>query len=235
MSLELLTVAFFGALIFFLLLGLPLVFVLGGVSVVFLYFTWGPGAFFMVASQMWGSMGSFTLLAIPLFVFMAMVLERAGVAQSLYTMMHLWWGGVRGGLAIGTVGICAIFGAMCGISGAAVVTMGTIALPRMLERKYDKELALGCINAGGGFGILIPPSIIMILYSLITGTSVGKLSVARRFGLGERVGIDLPGEPVRPRIRPVAAGPHLRLHRHPLPIAAAPRPGPATRRARDLE
>ena len=178
MSLELLTVAFFGALIFFLLLGLPLVFVLGGVSVVFLYFTWGPGAFFMVASQMWGSMGSFTLLAIPLFVFMAMVLERAGVAQSLYTMMHLWWGGVRGGLAIGTVGICAIFGAMCGISGAAVVTMGTIALPRMLERKYDKELALGCINAGGGFGILIPPSIIMILYSLITGTSVGKLFAA---------------------------------------------------------
>ena len=127
MSLELLTALFFAALLVFLLLGLPLVFVLGGVSVVFLYFTWGPSAFFIVASQMQGTMDSFTLLAIPLFVFMAMVLERTGVARDLYDMMHLWWGGVRGGLAIGTVGICALFGAMCGISGAAVVTMGTIA------------------------------------------------------------------------------------------------------------
>ncbi len=178
MSLDLLTLLFFGALLFFLVLGLPLVFVLGGVSVIFLYFTWGPGSFYMVASQMWGTMGSFTLLAIPLFVFMAMVLERTGVARNLYAMMHLWWGGVRGGLAIGTVGICALFGAMCGISGAAVVTMGTIALPSMLERRYDKKMALGCINAGGGFGILIPPSVVMILYSLITGTSVGKLFAA---------------------------------------------------------
>src|SRR5690606_2144786 len=156
-------------------LGLPLAFVLGGVSIIFLYFTWGAGAFYIVASQIWGTMNSFTLIAIPLFVFMAMVLERTGVAQALYAMMHLWWGGVRGGLAIGTVGICALFAAMCGISGAAVVTMGTIALPSMLERKYDKELALGCINAGGGWGILIPPSIIMILFSLITGVSVGAL------------------------------------------------------------
>lgn len=178
MSIELTSLLFFGALLFFLLLGLPLAFVLGGVSIIFLFFTWGPGAFYLVASQMWGTMNSFTLLAIPLFVFMAMVLERTGVAQSLYSMMHLWWGGVRGGLAIGTVGICAIFAAMCGISGAAVVTMGTIALPSMLERKYDKEMALGCINAGGGWGILIPPSIIMILYSLITGVSVGKLFAA---------------------------------------------------------
>lgn len=175
MSIELLSLLFFAALLFFLFLGLPLAFVLGGVSIIFLYFTWGAGAFYIVASQIWGTMNSFTLIAIPLFVFMAMVLERTGVAQALYAMMHLWWGGVRGGLAIGTVGICAIFAAMCGISGAAVVTMGTIALPSMLERKYDKELALGCINAGGGWGILIPPSIIMILFSLITGVSVGAL------------------------------------------------------------
>src|SRR5699024_4510035 len=107
----------------FLLLGLPLTFVLGGVSVVFLYFTWGANAFYMVASQIWSTMGSFTLLAIPLFVIMAMILERTGVAKDLYRMMYLWWGGVRGGLAIGTLGICAIFAAMTGISGAAVVTM----------------------------------------------------------------------------------------------------------------
>lgn len=178
MSIEITTLLFFLSLIFFLVLGLPLAFVLGGVSVLFLYFTWGADAFYMVASQMWGTMGSFTLVAIPLFVFMAMLLERTGVARDLYRMMHLWCGGMRGGLAIGTLGICAIFGAMVGISGAAVVAMGTIALPAMLERGYDKRMVLGCINTGGGWGILIPPSIMMILYAMISGVSVGKMFAA---------------------------------------------------------
>ncbi|AFP32128.1 TRAP transporter large permease [Marinobacter sp. BSs20148] len=178
MSIEVLTLLFFGSLLFFLLLGLPLAFVLGGVSVIFLYFTWGFDSFYMVASQIWGTMGSFTLVAIPLFVFMAMVLERTGVAKDLYRMMHLWFGGLRGGLAIGTLVICAIFAAMVGISGAAVVAMGTIALPSMLERGYDRKMALGVINTGGGWGILIPPSILMILYALITGVSVGQMFAA---------------------------------------------------------
>jgi tripartite ATP-independent transporter DctM subunit len=177
-SIEFTTFLFFGSLLVLLVLGLPLVFVLGGVAVVFLYFTWGPEAFYILGTRMWGTMNSFTLLAIPLYIFMAMLLERAGVAQNLYRMMHLWWGGVRGGLAIGTVFICTIFAAMCGISGAAVVSMGTIALPHMLSRGYDKRLALGAINAGGGFGILIPPSVLMVLYALITGVSVGKLFAA---------------------------------------------------------
>jgi tripartite ATP-independent transporter DctM subunit len=178
MSIEWLTLLFFGSLLVFLVLGLPLTFVLGGVSVIFLYFTWGIESFYMVASQVWGSMNSFTLVAIPLFVLMAMLLEKTGVAHALYRMMHLWWGGVRGGLAIGTVVICTIFAAMVGVSGAAVVTMGTIALPAMLARGYDKQMAIGCISAGGGLGILIPPSVLMILYSLITGASVGKLFAA---------------------------------------------------------
>lgn len=178
MSIELTTLLFFGTLLLFVVLGLPLAFVLGGVSVIFIYFTWGIEAFYVVASQMWGTMESFTLVAIPLFVFMAMVLERTGVANDLYRMMYLWWGGIRGGLAIGTLGICAIFAAMCGISGAAVVTMGTIALPSMLARGYNKDIALGCINAGGGWGILIPPSILMIVYSMSTGVSVGKMFAA---------------------------------------------------------
>lgn len=175
MSIELLTFLFFFALFVFLALGLPLSFVLGGVSIIFIYFTWGPEAFYMVAAQTWGAMNKFTLVAIPLFIFMAMILERSGVANDLYDMMYLWFGPVRGGLAIGTVVICAIFAAMCGISGAAVVSMGTIALPSMLKRNYDKLLAVGCINSGGGWGILIPPSVIMILYALISGESVGKL------------------------------------------------------------
>jgi len=175
MSIEILTFLFFFSLLVFLLLGLPLSFVLGGVSVAFIYFTWGPEAFYMVAAQAWGAMNKFTLVAIPLFIFMAMLLERSGTANDLYEMMYLWFGPVRGGLAIGTVVICAIFSAMCGISGAAVVSMGTIALPSMLKRNYDKLMAVGCINSGGGWGILIPPSVIMILYALISGESVGKL------------------------------------------------------------
>ncbi len=175
MSVTMLTILFFGALIVALVLGLPLAFTLGGVSMVFLYFTWGPESYYMIVAQTWGNMNKFTIIAIPLFVFMAMLLERSGVARDLYDMMYVWFGGLGGGLAIGTVVICAIFSAMCGISGAAVVTMGTIALPSMLKYKYDKELALGCINVGGGWGILIPPSTTMILYSLISGVSVGRL------------------------------------------------------------
>jgi tripartite ATP-independent transporter DctM subunit len=178
MSVELLTLLFFGSLLLFLMLGTPLAFVLGGVSVVFLYLEMGPLGFYLLASKMWETMQSPTLMAVPLFVFMAILLEKSGVANDLYDMMHQWWGGLRGGLAIGTVLICVIFAAMSGISGAAVVTMGTIALPKMLERGYDKKLALGAINAGGGWGILIPPSILMVLYALLTEVSVGRLFAA---------------------------------------------------------
>jgi len=103
MSVELLTLIFFGSLLFFLLVGAPLTFVLGGLSTIFLWWHWGDVAFYLIASKLWDSMTSFTLVAIPLFVFMAMLLERSGVAHDLYRMMHLWWGGLHGGLAIGTV------------------------------------------------------------------------------------------------------------------------------------
>lgn len=175
MSVELLTFLFFGSLLVFLFIGTPLVFTLGGISVIFLYFAMGPVGFYIVASKFWDSMTNFTLIAIPMYVYMAMLLERSGVAQNLYRMMHVWFGAMRGGLAIGTVMICAIFAAMSGISGAAVVTMGAIALPRMLERGYDKRLAIGAINAGGGWGVLVPPSILMVLYAMLTEVSVGRL------------------------------------------------------------
>lgn len=175
MPVELLTALFFGSLLVFLFIGVPLVFTLGGISVIFLYFTMGPVGFYIVASKFWDSMTNFTLIAIPLYVYMAMLLEKSGVAHNLYRMMHVWFGGFRGGLAIGTVIICAIFAAMSGISGAAVVTMGTIALPQMLSRGYDKRLAIGAINTGGGWGILIPPSILMVLYAMLSEVSVGRL------------------------------------------------------------
>jgi len=175
MSIEWITLLLFGALILFLALGLPLAFVLGGVGVVGCYFLWGSKGLYMAAAQAYGAMGKFTLLAIPLFIFMAMILERAGVADDLYNMMHRWMGPLRGGLAIGTVLICTIFAAMAGISGAATVSMGVIALPAMLKRGYDKVIAMGCISGGGALGILIPPSVPMILYATLTGESIGGL------------------------------------------------------------
>ena len=98
MSVELLTLLFFGSLLVFLMLGTPLAFVLGGVSVVFLYFEMGEIGFYLLASKMWETMQNPTLMAIPLFVFMAILLEKSGVANDLYDMMHQWWGGLRGGL-----------------------------------------------------------------------------------------------------------------------------------------
>ena len=175
MSIELVTLLFFLLLFALLLLGLPLCFVLGGVAMVFIYSTWGFAGFYVVTANTWGAMNQFVLLAVPLFVFMAFILERSGVAEQLYDMMYLWFGGIRGGLAVGTIVICTIFAAMCGISGTATVTMGAIALPSMLKRGYDKSLSIGCINSGGGWGILMPPSIDMIIYALIAQESVGKM------------------------------------------------------------
>ena len=139
------------------------------------YLLWGDRGLYLITTQAYASMGKFTLLAIPLFIFMAMILERAGVADDLYTLMHRWMGPVPGGLAIGTVIICTIFAAMSGISGAATVSMGIIALPAMLSRGYDKTIAMGCISGGGALGILIPPSVPMILYATLTGVSIGGL------------------------------------------------------------
>ena len=175
MSIELITILLFGALIVFLALGLPLAFVMGGVGVIGSYLLWGDRGMYLIATQAYASMGKFTLLAIPLFIFMAMILERAGVADDLYTLMHRWMGPLAGGLAMGTVIICTIFAAMAGISGAATVSMGIIALPAMLSRGYDKSIAMGCISGGGALGILIPPSVPMILYATLTGISIGGL------------------------------------------------------------
>jgi tripartite ATP-independent transporter DctM subunit len=177
MSIELLTVLLFATMIVLLLTGLPIVFVLGSVSILFAYFIVGPGVLGLVASNMYRLMNIFSMLAIPLFLFMAGVLERSGVADDLYTMMHRWVGQIPGGLAIGTILICTIFAAMSGVSAAATVTMGLIALPAMFKRGYDKKLTIGCIAAGGGLGQLIPPSSMMIVWALWANESVGQMFI----------------------------------------------------------
>lgn len=171
----LLTLLLFGSLVVVLLAGLPLAFALGGVATVFIVFVWGPQGLGVLASRAYSTMGSFLLMAIPMFVFMGAMLEKSGIADDLYTMMYFWMGQLKGGLAAGTVLICTLFAAMVGISGAATVAMGLLALPSMLKRGYAKSMALGCICAGGALGILIPPSVVMILLGMFAQLSVGQL------------------------------------------------------------
>ena len=120
-------------------------------------------------------MTTYSFVAIPLYIFMAVILQRSGVIEDLFTVMRMWFGPLRGGLAIGTVVICTLMAAMTGIVGAAVATMGILALPAMLNRKYDKRIALGCICAGGTLGILIPPSVITVVYAVTAGVSIGRM------------------------------------------------------------
>ncbi len=175
MSIELLTVIMISALLVTLSLGLPLSFTLGGIAMIFTFFVWGPKGLYMAATTAISQGTNEILLAVPLFIFMGTMLEKSGMADDLYDMMYRSFGFLKGGLAIGTVGICTIFAAMAGISAVATVTMGLIALPSMLSRGYHKDLALGCIAAGGALGILIPPSVTMILYALLAQESVGSL------------------------------------------------------------
>lgn len=170
-----LTIIFFGSMFALLALGVPIAIALGGLSAILVYFFWGPNALSMLVLKAFGNTSSFEFLAIPLFVYMANMLERSGIAEDLYETMHRFVGGLRGGLAAGTVVICTIFAAMAGISGAATVSMGILALPAMLSRGYSKQIALGSIAAGGSLGILIPPSVTMIIYGLIAQVSIGKL------------------------------------------------------------
>lgn len=175
MSIELITVLLFVSLFIALLSGVPVAFAVGGVAMVFTILLWGPEAMYVVGSRVLGMMIKLVLVAIPGFILMANMLERSGVAEDLYTMMFYWAGPLKGGLAVGTVLICTVFAAMSGVSAAATVTMGVIALPSMLKRGYDKTIAVGCIMAGGALGQLIPPSLIMILYGMMAGVSVARL------------------------------------------------------------
>jgi len=176
-SVAYLTIILFGTLIIALLSGLPLAFALGGISVLFALLFWSPESLSMFATKALGAARSIVMVAIPLFIFMGVTLSRSGIADELYGMAYHWIGQVRGGLAMGTVAICAVFAAMAGASAPATVTMAIVALPSMRKRGYKPGVALGSIMAGGALGILIPPSVTMIVFSLQTGVSVGHLFI----------------------------------------------------------
>lgn len=175
LSIELVTFLLFGSFLILMVLGVPLVFALGSSAVIGTYFLWGPEALYAVGIRTFSSSTSFVLLAIPMFIFMGSMLEKSGIAGDLYAMMQKWLGGLNGGLAVGTIFVCTIFAALVGVSGAATVTMALVALPSMLAHNYHKGISLGCIAGGGALGVLIPPSVLMIVLGLYTNTSVGML------------------------------------------------------------
>ena len=172
-----LTLLMFGSLGILLMLGLPLSFVTGGLACVFLFIFGDAEALNIIPSRLYPLMTDYQLTAIPMFIFMASMLERAGVIEELFDMVYKMLGALRGGLASSTVIASTLLAAMCGVIGATEVTMGLIALPAMLKRRYDSTIACGSILAGGTLGILIPPSILAILFAVVAQQSVGELFI----------------------------------------------------------
>ncbi|MFM2480472.1 TRAP transporter large permease subunit [Celerinatantimonas sp. YJH-8] len=158
-------------------LGAPVGMALGGIAMGIGYLTWGDGIFNVLPTTTESVFFSFTLLAIPLYIYMGQLLTRSGIGDAMFNASQMLIGRLRGSLAISVICVCSMIGAMVGIIGAGIMTSGSIALKPMLERGYDKKLALGVIMAGGGLGILIPPSIPMIMFASTTQNSVGRLFI----------------------------------------------------------
>ena len=175
MSPEAVTIGMFVGLLIGLFLGHPLAFVLGGLAVIFGYLGWGATSFYMFLNRTWGIMDNYILVCIPLFILMAQLLDQSGVAEDLFDTMRYLFGPVPGGIAVAVVVVSTLFGACTGIIGASVVTMGLLSMPVMLKYNYNKRMASGAVCAGGTLGILIPPSIMLVVMADQAATSVGKL------------------------------------------------------------
>ncbi len=181
MSSETLAVLMFFTLMVTLFLGHPLAFSLGVLAVVFGLIGWGGGPevlFALFANKTYGVMEEYVLVAVPLFIFMAQMLDAAGIAEKLFSALYVVLGPIRGGLGIAVIAVCTIFAAASGVVGATEVAIGLLAVPALLKRGYNIPLTAGCVCAGGTLGILIPPSIMLVVYGGLVGMSVGHLMAA---------------------------------------------------------
>lgn len=165
----------FVVLLILLFLGVPIAFSLAGTGVIFALLLWGFDSTALLTSGAWNIMNNYTLIAIPLFIFMSMLLEKSNIISDLFDTVYKWSGALRGGLAITVIIVGAIIGAISGVVAAGVIGLGLIALPHMMRYKYDEKLSLGTVMAGGTLGQLIPPSLNMVVYGAITGLSVSSL------------------------------------------------------------
>ena len=178
MGIEWISLLMVGAIAVLLAMGLPLAFVTGAVAMAFAVGNFGLAGLFLIESRILSLVREFVLVAVPMFILMASVLERSGVARDLYRAMHIWAGGLRGGLAVQTMIVAVLMAAMTGIIGGEIILLGLVALPQMLRLNYDRGLAIGTICAGGSLGTMIPPSIVLIIYGLTAGVDIGRLFVA---------------------------------------------------------
>lgn len=144
-------------------------------------FLWGTGGADIPFSAAIKLMNWYPLLTLPMFIFMGFVMSESGIADDLYKMFHVWMGSVNGGLAIGTIGLMVLISAMNGLSVAGMAIGATIALPELLKRNYDKLMVTGVIQAGSSLGILVPPSVVLVLYAMIARQPVGQLWLAGVF------------------------------------------------------
>jgi tripartite ATP-independent transporter DctM subunit len=168
----------FASLFLLMMAGFPVAFTIGGLSLIFGYFTFGLQFFNLLPLRIWGIMSNYVLIAVPLFIFMGVMLEKSGIAEELLTTMALLFRRVKGGMAVSVVVVGALLAAATGIVGATVVTMGLLSLPAMLRRRYSPALAAGTICASGTLGQIIPPSIVLILLGSVLNISVGDLFMA---------------------------------------------------------
>ncbi|HSH44177.1 MAG TPA: TRAP transporter large permease subunit [Arenicellales bacterium] len=183
-----LSLLMFAALFLGLALGLHIAFTLYAIALGFAYALWGGGGMNTVVMAIWGMMNNFPLIAIPLFIFMAMILEKSNLVSDIYECFYKWSGALRGGLAIATILGGAIIGAVSGVVAAGVIGLGVIALPQMARYKYNQGVNLGSILSGGTLGQIIPPCLVMIVYSAVSNVSVGQL-----FAAGVSAGLLLVG------------------------------------------
>ncbi|GHF57865.1 TRAP transporter large permease [Seohaeicola zhoushanensis] len=179
MSYELIALLMFSTMMLMLMTGQRVFGAIGFVAVVAALLLWGDrGGYDLGFSAAMKLMKWYPLLTLPMFIFMGYVLSESKIADDLYKMFHVWMGGVHGGLAIGTIGLMVLISAMNGLSVAGMAIGATIALPELLKRGYDKRMVTGVIQAGSSLGILVPPSVVLVLYAMIARQPVGQLWLA---------------------------------------------------------
>jgi len=181
MSYEHIAMIMFVSMMLMMFTGQRVFAAIGFVAAVAALTLWGTGGSNIPFSSIMKLMKWYPLLTLPLFIFMGYVLSESGLADDLYKMFHVWMGPVRGGLAIGTIGLMVLISAMNGLSVAGMAIGATIALPELLKRGYDKQMVTGVIQAGSSLGILVPPSVVLVLYAMIARQPVGQLWLAGVF------------------------------------------------------
>jgi tripartite ATP-independent transporter DctM subunit len=181
MSYEMITFMMFASMMLLLMTGQRVFAVIGSVAVIAALCLWGTGGSEIAFSSAMKLMKWYPLLTLPLFIYMGFMLSESGIANDLYDMFHVWFGSLRGGLAIGTIVLMVVVSAMNGLSVAGMAIGATIALPELLRRGYDKIMVTGVIQAGSTLGILVPPSVVLVLYGMIARQPVGQLWLAGVF------------------------------------------------------